>query len=103
MKADREKTAEALRILAHAMDRGLVDDIVDEVKVNACYNLDANSTQRLIEALADRAHEDWTGESGVEYRTYTGVLFGRTVAVLVERSREGILHDGHESARSAGA
>jgi hypothetical protein len=89
LKTQRQKTSEALRILARAMDHGLVEDTIGEVKVNACYNLDASSTQMLIEALEDMTFEDWDGDSGWEYRTYTGRLFGRTVAVLVERPKEG--------------
>jgi len=87
LKAQDEKTAEGLRILARIIDRGGVVDTAGPMNTDGVVDVyanyvDASATDRLIESLTDMTHEDWTGDSGMEHRTYSGMLFGRRLNII---------------------
>lgn len=86
---DNERTAAGLDVLAKALGTygAVVDTAEPHLNPNGVVDvyadrIDAEEVQRLLVALGDVTVENWTGESGSRYRTYSGVLFGRTLHII---------------------
>lgn len=81
-------TAAGLAVIARALRTyGAVVDTADPMNPDGCVDvyadrIDAKDVQLLIASLADVSQEDWTGESGMNHRSYSGTLFGRKLNIV---------------------